>query len=122
MEKYTEAEYIKLILSEYQEDNIKTIDIPFVQTHQGITDYLGLDHLFFLEVTFDHTVNNKEAFADGVEAILLALSRTGLSNCDTLEAFANIGNQTMHIQISPRDMLTSKDIVNQITEFPISDE
>lgn len=117
-EKYIEKEYIKRVLSEYQGDNIRLIDIPFVQVYQG---NMALDNLFFLEVTFDQTVDNIEEFAYEIEEILLALHCAGLSNCDTLEAFAVIENKTMHIRISPQEMLTSKDILDRIAVFPVSD-
>ena len=121
-EKYTKNEYIRLVLSEYTGDKIRMIDIPHVQTHQGISDPVALDNLFYLEVTFDHTVNNKEAFAYEIEEILLAMNQAGLSNCDTLEAFANIENKIMHIRIAPNDTLMVSDIIDRIVDFPSSVE
>ena len=121
-EKYTEAEYIRRILAEYPGDDLRMLEIPFVQTDQGMTDRLPLDRLFFLEASFDHAVNSREAFADRTEELLRALRRAGLHNCDTLEAFASIEGRSMHIRISPGDGLTQEDILDQIAVFPSTDE
>ena len=117
-EKYTAAQYIKRILSEYRGGNIHAISVPFIHT-MGITNPLALDNLFFLEVSFDQTINSKKSFINGTEEVLSALYRSGLSKCDTFEAFATIDGKTMYIRVSPYgSTFSSKDIADKISEFP----
>lgn len=120
-EKYMEQEYILRLMSEYKGNKIRLINMPYIQTHQGISYPIDLDNLFFLEVTFDSTVDTVESFSNETEMLLSALKRTGLSNCDTLEAFANIEDKTMHIRVSPNDGPTAEEIAGNIVEFPLSD-
>lgn len=118
--QYTKKRYIDLLLADYTGNCIDILAIPYIEDRPSELELGKKDFQFFLEISFNDSAFTVNRFATETEQILKLLKDVGLANCDTLEAFAFIDDQQMHVRVSPLNSPDISSIIACIRKFPTS--